>query len=106
LVFLLLGLGTSVDINLLYGFLCFPGEEKFRRVPFVAGKPVYEKLAPASAGLPLMTLLGWVKEEVGGDTPGTFLTLSSATLQKNGEHIKQAIAWIEAEKAANAFAQR
>jgi len=99
------GKAADVILALLGNVLKSPGEEKFRRVPYTPGKPVHAKLSPASAGWPLMALLGWVKEGP-SDDGSVFLTLSSGALAANEGHIREACALIEAAKASNEFAQR
>ena len=96
---------AEVILTLLGNVLKSPGEEKFRKVPYTPGKPVHAKLAPASAGWPLMNLLGWVKEGPGEDG-AVFLTLSPTALAANEGYMREAVSLIEAARANNDFVQK
>jgi hypothetical protein len=82
-----------------------PGNAKLRRVPFVKGKPVFDRVTPAAAGVPLLTLLGWarVADPAGA---GEFLELSDAAAVANKDYLAMAVALINEAVAAGKFEKK
>jgi hypothetical protein len=59
-----IGLTAARTIALLLGkVLEAPAEAKFRKIPWVQGKPAHARIAPASAGLGLLLAVGWQREK-------------------------------------------
>ena len=98
---------TAADIilKLCDNVLKDPANPKLRRVPFVKGKPVFDRVTPAAAGVPLLGLLGWAKVPA-ADGSGDFLELSDATLAANKEYLSMAVALINEAIAAGKFEKK
>ena len=103
-----IGLAAANLLALVLGNVLRPGpgggacEDKFRRLNFTPGKPAHTALAPAPSAVALLQQLGWVRGAPGEDG-SVFFTLSAEALAERGGFAREALALIEAAKAARAF---
>lgn len=104
-----IGLTAANLLLLVLGNLLKPSaggggcEDKFRRLNFTPGKPAHTALSPAPSAQALLGLLGWVRGAAAEDG-AVFFTISPEALAERSGFVRDAIAQIEAAKAAGAFA--